>query len=109
MNATGPSAPLRGEVSMSSSPEISSRSSVSARFGTSKQTWWNPSPFDSRKRATPVLSSVGSTSSTFDSPTARNAMRTRSLGMSMTVSSSRCSMSRQSGSAASIERTISAT
>ena len=31
---------------MSSSPSISRRSSVSARFATSKQTWWNPSPFD---------------------------------------------------------------
>ena len=46
MNATGPSAPRRGEVSISSRPEISRRSSVSARFGTSKQTWWNPSPFE---------------------------------------------------------------
>ena len=33
MNATGPSAPRRGAVSMSSSPSISRRSSVSARFG----------------------------------------------------------------------------
>ena len=35
-------------------PSISRRSSVSARFGTSKQTWWKPSPLLSRKRATPV-------------------------------------------------------
>jgi hypothetical protein len=64
MNATGPSAPRRGALSISSRPSISRRSSVSARFATSKQTWWKPSPLLARKRATPVVSSVGSTSST---------------------------------------------
>ena len=43
-NATGPSAPRRGAESISSMPSISRRRSVSARFGTSKQTWWKPSP-----------------------------------------------------------------
>ena len=37
-------------------------------FGTSKQTWWKPSPLLARKRATPVVSSVGSTSSIFGLP-----------------------------------------
>ena len=96
-------------MSMSSSPSISRRRSVSARFATSKQTWWKPSPLFARKRATPVVSSVGSTSSIFDSPTPRKAIRTRSSGMSMTVSSSRPSASRHRPSASSIERTISAT
>ena len=78
-------------------------------FGTSKQTWWKPSPLLARKRATPVVSSVGSTSSILDSPTPRKAIRTRSYGMSMTVSSSSPSASRQSPSEASIELTMSAT
>ena len=51
---------------MSSTPSIARRVSVSARSGTSKQTWWKPSPRDSRNRATPVVSSVGATSSIFD-------------------------------------------
>ena len=75
----GPRRPCAGAVSISSMPSISRRSSVSARFATSKQTWWKPSPFFARKRATPVVSSVGSTSLIFDSPTARNAIRTRSV------------------------------
>ena len=49
----------------------------------------SPRPSLARKRATPVVSSVGSTSSIFDSPTPRKAIRTWSVGMSMTVSSSR--------------------
>jgi hypothetical protein len=61
MNATGPSAPRRGALSISSSPSISRRSSVSARFGTSKQTWWKPSPFEARNRATPVVAYVRAT------------------------------------------------
>ena len=64
----------------------------------------SPRPSLARKRATPVVSSVGSTSSTFDSPTARNAIRTWSTGMSIDDSSSRPSVSRQNPSAASIER-----
>ena len=49
MNATGPSAPRRGTLSMSSRPSISRRSRVSARLATSKQTWWKPSPFDGQE------------------------------------------------------------
>jgi hypothetical protein len=51
-------------------------------------------PLESRKRATPVVESVGSTSSTFDSPTGRKAILTPSEGMGMTLSSSRPRMSR---------------
>jgi SAM-dependent methyltransferase len=39
MNATGPSAPRRGALSISSRPSISSRRSVSDRLATSKQMW----------------------------------------------------------------------
>ena len=63
-------------------------------------------PLRARNRATPVVSSVGWTSSTFDSPTLRKAIRTRSEVMSMIVSSSRPSMSRQRPSASSIDWTI---
>jgi SAM-dependent methyltransferase len=108
-NATGPSAPRRGALSMSSRPLIARRVSSSARFATSRHTWWKPSPCFARKRATPVVSSVGSTSSIFDSPIPRNAIRTRSDGISMTCSSGRPRRSRYSPSDASIERTMTAT
>ena len=38
---------------MTSTPSTIRRSSVPARSGTSKQTWWKPSPREARKRATP--------------------------------------------------------
>ena len=62
--------------------------------GTSKQTWWKPSPRLARKRATPVVSSVGSTSSIFTSPTGRNAILTRSEGMGTTGPGARPRVSR---------------
>ena len=55
MNATGPSAPWRGALSMSSTPSIPRRVSSPARSATSRQTWWKPSPLADRKRATPVV------------------------------------------------------
>ena len=65
-----------GGVAIALTPSISRRSSVSARFATSTDgQWWMPSPLFARKRATPVVSSVGSTSSIFDSPTRQNAIR----------------------------------
>src|SRR5436309_1638316 len=38
-NATGPSAPRRGALSISSMPSMPRRVNASARSGTSKQTW----------------------------------------------------------------------
>ena len=101
--------PRRGAESMSSRPSSSSRMSVSARLPTSKHTWWKPSPLLARKRATPVVSSVGWTSSTLLSPTVRKAIRTRSCSMSMIVSSGAPSVSRQNPRAASMSATMSAT
>ena len=69
MNATGPSAPLRGARVDELETVHRQAHQASARSSTSKQTWWKPSPLLARKRATPVVSSVGSTSSTLDSPT----------------------------------------
>ena len=109
MNATGPSAPFRGTVSISSRPSNSRRVRDSARFSTSKQTWWNPSPFDARNLATPVVSSVGTTSSTLDSPTGRNAIVTPSASIGRTSSTGSPSVSRQNPSASSRSRTTSAT
>ena len=60
MKATGPSAPLRAALVDQLDPlrQRAGRSSASTS-ATSRQTWWKPSPRDSRKRATPVDGSVG--------------------------------------------------
>ena len=54
--ATGPFGALRG-ADRSARRRRSRGGSASARFATSKQTWWKPSPLFARKRATPVVSS----------------------------------------------------
>ena len=90
----GPRRRAAGRESMTSTPSTIRRSSVPARSGTSKQTWWKPSPRAARKRATPVVSSVGWTSSTLLSPTGRKAIVTPSPGIGRTVSTGRARMSR---------------
>ena len=51
--------PFAAVLSMSWSPSAASLSSAAWMSGTSKQTWWNPSPLASRNLAAPVVSSSG--------------------------------------------------
>ena len=95
----GPRRPCAARCRSARSRRARGGCSVSAMLATSKQTWWNPSPLLARKRATPVVSSVGWTSSTLDSPTGRNAIVTPvGLDVAATRSTGRPRMSRQNPS-----------
>jgi len=93
-NAICPASPLRGAVSISSTPLSLSAVSDASMSRVSKQRWWSPSPRRARNRPTGVVSPSGSSSSISVSPAPSSAARTPCSGNACSFTSGRPRTSR---------------